>query len=171
VTTLSDQFHSWIYVGNCRTGEAQLVLGLAAFWTIGSTNPGTGKSSIQDCRGGRPSLVLSGYRHVFLGIGWPRREVLCSPLLTSLDLMVWTGTDRLPLPFTQLTSANHLFQSIYDRRVAHRRYLPLTSAVTAWLSSGFKTVTSFSFVQTDIDPTSYFRTGLIVTLRSHFFLL
>jgi len=51
--------------------------------------------------------------------------------------MAWTGT-VLPLPFTQLTLADHLFQSIYDRRVAHRRYLHPTSAVTAWLPSRLK---------------------------------
>ena len=54
--------------------------------------------------------------------------------------MAWTGT-VLPLPFTQLTLTDHLFQSVFDRRAALRRYLHHTSAVTAWLSSIFTTVT------------------------------
>jgi hypothetical protein len=64
-------------------------------------------SNTVEASSGADPVVLSGYRRVFPGIGWPRCEVLYSPLLTSLDFMVWTN-NFLPLPFTQLTSADHL---------------------------------------------------------------
>jgi hypothetical protein len=60
--------------------------------------------------------------------------------------MAWTGA-VLPLPFTQLTSAHLLFQSVVGSEAALRLYLHRTSAVTAWLSSIFTTVTSLSLLQ------------------------